>query len=170
MDEADEQFHGFVAERGRRMVAFAYLLTRDLAQAEDLVQDSLLKAYLRWRKAGAPDHPEAYVRRTIVHEYVGLGRRRRIEPERIARSEFVAPRMESELAERDALWTVLGELPPRQRAAVVLRYYEDLSDDDIGAALGCARGTVRSLVSRALTVLRDHPSLVADHREAGSTS
>jgi RNA polymerase sigma-70 factor (sigma-E family) len=135
------------------------MLTGDRGLAEDLVQDALVKAFLRWDGRVAIERPEAYVRRTIVNDFVSWRRRR-------SSSEIVGPvpdRSEGDLteglAERDRVWQVLSQLPRRQRVVLVLRYYEALPDRDIADLLGCAEGTVRSLAARAFSTLRSHPEL-----------
>lgn len=158
-DDADARFARFVAESGPRIVSFATLLTRDQSYAEDVVQDCLMRAYLRWRRAGAPEHPDAYLRRAVVNAVVSRSRRKRIEPSRLVQPHAGPLPLDTVYAERDAMWSALGELSPRQRAVLVLRFYEGLDDADIATVLDCARGTVRSLASRALVQLRTHPGL-----------
>jgi len=152
-------FEEFVRGRGAALLRFAYLLTGDRGHAEDLVQDALVKAYLRWNGRAVIEHPEAYVRRTIVNQFVSWRRRR-------SSGEVVGPVPElsggdhaQRLTERVRVWKVLSELPPRQRSVLVLRYYEGLSDRNIADLLGCAEGTVRSLAARAFSTLRAHPQL-----------
>jgi len=152
-------FEEFVRGRGAALLRFAYLLTGDRGHAEDLVQDALVKAYLRWNGRTVIEYPEAYVRRTIVNQFVSWRRRR-------SSGEVVGPVPEraggdhaQRLTERVRVWKVLSELPPRQRSVLVLRYYEGLSDRNIAELLGCAEGTVRSLAARAFSTLRAHPQL-----------
>jgi RNA polymerase sigma factor (sigma-70 family) len=102
--------------------------------------------------------PLAYVRRSLANAFVNYTRRA---ARRETAVEFLPERIDSldqpgQFDDRDALWAMLRDLPERQRAALVLRYFHDLPDDEIGAALGCRVGTVRSLVSRGLTALREH--------------
>jgi len=162
-------FDQFVASRGPALLRFAYLLTGDRRLAEDLVQDALVKAYRRWSRHPV-EYAEAYVRRIIVNEYLSWRRLRsssevtgHIRPQ-------VCHDAADAVAERDQVWRALADLPRRQRSVLVLRYYEDLSDADIAALLGCAEGTVRSLAARAFAALRRHPQLAvepirAPHRE-----
>src|SRR5689334_24108179 len=117
-------FEEFVRGRGAALLRFAYLLTGDRGHAEDLVQDALVKAYLRWNGRAVIEYPEAYVRRTIVNQFVSWRRRR-------SSGEVVGPVPElsggdhaQRLTERVRVWKVLSELPPRQRSVLVLRYYE----------------------------------------------
>lgn len=141
---------------GDRLLGLAYQLCHDRAGAEDLVQEALTRVYGSWlRRAPQVEHAEAYVRRAIVNEYL---RRRRLR----ASSEVITadvpelpePGFADAVADRDELWTALGTLAPRQRAVLVLRYYEQLPDGEIAALLGAREGTIRSLASRALATLR----------------
>lgn len=155
-------YDGFVLTRGPALLRFAYALTGDRGLAEDLVQDALVKAYRRWDGAVAVERPEAYVRRIIVNGFVSWHRRRSNAetpgpvPERVAADTVDA------FVQRDLVWRVLGELPRRQRAVLVLRYYEGLPDHEVATLLGCAEGTVRSLAARSFAVLRRHPELTSD--------
>jgi len=149
-----------VATRGLALTRFAYLLCGDRRLAEDLVQSALERTFLRWESTGSPDRPEAYVRQVIVREHLSRRRRRSSTevvvadpPERATADEPAAA------DERDRVWRQLTRLAPRQRAVLVLRYYEDLDDAAIAAVLGWPAGTVRSTASRALAVLRADPVL-----------
>ncbi|MHA3702771.1 SigE family RNA polymerase sigma factor [Jatrophihabitans sp. YIM 134969] len=133
----------------------ARALVGDAHTAEDLLQEVLLRASRRWDRIGALDKPVAYVRRMLVHETVSWRRRLTrlvftAEPPDVVLHDDHAARV----TERDALDRRLDRLPPRQRAVLVLRYYEGLGDDDIAATLGCSAGTVRAHASRALASLR----------------
>jgi RNA polymerase sigma-70 factor (sigma-E family) len=147
------EFDGFVAGRSAALLRTAYLLTGDHALAEDLLQTALARSWFAWGRIAGP--PEPYVRRVIATTYATWWRRR-------WRSEYPtgslpeAPGVDGTAGvdERDALWRALGTLPRRQRAVVVLRYYEDLSEADTAAALGISRGTVKSQASKALAALR----------------
>jgi RNA polymerase sigma-70 factor (sigma-E family) len=138
------------------LTRFAYLLCGDRGLAEDLVQDAFVALYRRFGERLPLEAPVAYARRTIVNGHISHARRRSASavvlgavPDR--------PVEERGSAEQDAMWQVLATLPDRQRAVLVLRYYLDLSDADIAAALGCRAGTVRSLAARAFAALRVHP-------------
>ena len=150
----DQDFAEFVAARWTALYRLAYLLTASPTAAEDLLQTSLEKAYVRWARIGGMDHAEAYVRRMIANTYVS-GRRRawvREEPrDRVPETESSA---EGALLDRALLWPLVCALPDRQRAVIVLRYYEDLSEADIATTLGCACGTVKSQSSAAMRSLR----------------
>lgn len=165
--EQREAFREYVAGRSAALLRTAYLLTGDRSDAEDLLQTALAKTYLAWgriRNAGAVD---SYVRRAMVNTRTSLWRARRVDeyptgelPERAGRD------VTADLDLHDALWRALGRLSRRQRAAVVLRYYEDLSEAETADALGVAVGTVKSTVSRALGRLREDAGLREDSRAA----
>lgn len=127
----------------------------DWSEAEDLVQDVLIKVYLRWDRIASLEHPEAYVRRMLVNEHLSWRRRLRRRPvpaEGLPESTVNDP--SQELEDRDLLRASLAALPRRQRTVLALRYYDGLSDGDIAVALGCSPGTVRGHASRALSRLR----------------
>ncbi|MFF4396739.1 SigE family RNA polymerase sigma factor [Streptomyces sp. NPDC001480] len=160
--EQEAQYEEFVRARWSRLVRTAYLLTGDAHHAEDLTQTALAKAYRSWRRVSRSDNPEAYVRRMLVTCNSDRFRKRRVTealtaapPETTRRDDAV-----SRVDERGALVGALAELPPRQRAVVVLRYWEDLSEAEVAEALGCSPGTVKSQASKALAKLRRHPGLL----------
>ncbi len=154
-------FEAFVLGRGDRLLRTAYLLTRDHALAEDLLQASLTKAWSAWRRIDQA--PEAYVRKIMVNTYASWWRRRWTGERPTETLPEVAVTSDIDRhAERRDLWTALGRLPRRQQAAVVLRYYEGLSEAETATALGCSVGTVKSQTSRALAKLRIDPALVDD--------
>jgi RNA polymerase sigma-70 factor (sigma-E family) len=148
-------FEQFAAERLRALLRFATTLTSDRGLGEDLVQDVLLRTHARWDRIGQLDEPYAYVRKMLVNEFLSWRRKwARIVPhadlpETASRADHAARH-----ADRDAMQHAIEGLPRRQRAVIVLRYYEDLSDDDIAAVLGCTRSTVRGHAMRALRALR----------------
>jgi RNA polymerase sigma-70 factor (sigma-E family) len=157
-------FEDFVHSRGAALVRFARLLTGDDHRADDLVQDVLARAFVKWRRVSATERPDLYVRRMLVNANASWWRRR-------ASTEVVvaAPAdpltgrrtsaIEDELVERDHLWTVVARLPVRQRAVLVLRYYEDLDDASIAEILNVSAVTVRTTASRALAALRERYAL-----------
>ncbi|TDD54933.1 SigE family RNA polymerase sigma factor [Kribbella antibiotica] len=149
------EFDDWVAQRGAALLRFAYLVTRDHSRAEEAVQDALISAYPRWKKISRDGDPEAYVRRSIVNADISRWRKffRR---ETVTDELFVAPSPDPALAhaDADAVWVLCATLPTKQRAAVVLRYYEDLPDGDIAVILECSPATVRSQIHRALATLR----------------
>lgn len=157
-------FEEYVAGRGPALLRLAYLLCADGHLAEDLTQDVLLRVHGRWRRVAALDHPDAYVKRMLVNEY--LSWRRRLSNTEVPREpdgpEGAAPDdATDQVVTRDAGWQLLATLPRRQRAVLVLRFYEDLSDRQIAEVLGCAAATVRSQAARGLAALRVSPGLDA---------
>ena len=150
----------FVSARWASFFRLAFLLTGTEHAAEDLLQTALLRAFVAWPKIQRTEAPDAYVRRILVNGAISDGRRRGRRPEVLServpepagRGDAAQP-ME-DVAVRDALWPLIEALPPRQRAVVVLRYYEDLSEREIAAVLGCAPGTVKSQASAAMRSLR----------------
>lgn len=150
-------FEEFAAARLPAVLRFAAVLTGDRGLAEDVVQEVLIRANGRWEAIARLDRPEAYVRKMIVNEYLSWRRRSwRLVPSG-AGTEVdgrLSPDPAAGHAEREALLAELDRLPARQRAVLVLRYYEGLSDAEIADALGCATGTVRGYASRALAMLR----------------
>jgi RNA polymerase sigma-70 factor (sigma-E family) len=153
-DEAD--FAAFVANRSTALLSFAHVLTGDRHDAEDVVQTALAATALGWHRVRRRDNPEGYVRRAIVTTHLNRQRRRpwRERPTGDV-PEPADPRPGGDgVDERDAMWRVLATLPPRQRAVLVLRYYEDLSEADIADVLGCSRGTVKSQAAKAIERLR----------------
>ena len=158
--DSDERFTAFVREHTQALLRTAYLLTRNPGEAEELVQDTLAWLYPRWAQVEQAEHQLAYVRKAVVNRYLA-GRRRLsatevyFDPvhERAADRPVVRDRT-AEVDERMALWSQLGELSERQRAALVLRFFHDLPDDEVAGVLECRVGTVRSLISRALSTLR----------------
>jgi RNA polymerase sigma-70 factor (sigma-E family) len=159
-----EGFALFVREHSRRLLRSAWLLTGDWPAAEDLVQASLTKTWRRWEsiEVAAPAR-EAYVRRVMTTTFLA-GRRRRWHGE-IATAAVPEPRGElgglDRVDERLALLAALATLPPRQRAVVVLRYFNDLTESQTASAMGCSLSTVKTHSTRALQVLRTVPGLAA---------
>lgn len=145
----------FVSARWASLLRLAYLLTGSEAAADDLLQTSLMRAYVSWSKVQRTGSPEAYVRKILVNGAISEGRRRSRRPEVLGRvPETAGPDRQAESLDRAALWPLVDALPPRQRAVVVLRYYEDMSEAEIASVLGCAPGTVKSQASDALRRLR----------------
>jgi RNA polymerase sigma-70 factor (sigma-E family) len=154
--DAEARFSEFVAARQQALLRTAYLLTSDLHSAEDLVQISLAKAYLAWDRLRDPRAVEAYVRKIMVNEHTSWWRRAWRRNERSTDTLPESPTIDDPAGfeHRDAMWELVQTLPPKQRAAVVLRYYEDLSEAETARVLGCSVGTVKSQTSRALGALR----------------
>jgi RNA polymerase sigma-70 factor (sigma-E family) len=155
--DRDLEFVAFFGEAWPRLYRTALAITADPGAAEDALQSSFAKAYAAWARVRRADHPEAYVRRMVVNEILGARRygwRRRERPHERIEPPGAVPSPEQGVVDRDAVWSAVQELPVRQRAVIVLRYYEDLSEAEIAATLGCSRGTVKSQASAALANLR----------------
>jgi RNA polymerase sigma-70 factor (sigma-E family) len=160
--DADD-FAGFVEARERALQRMAWLLTGDWALAEDLVQTELAKTWPRWARVSARDDPEIYVRKVMLNTWSTWRRRRwRGEEASVTLPEHPAPGdLASEVAERVAIGQALGRLTDRQRAVLVLRVFDDLSEAQVASVLNCAAGTVKSTLSQALAKLRSEP-VIAD--------
>lgn len=157
MQQETCEFTSFVRAHTSALLRTAYLLTGSAAGAEELVQDTLVRLYPNWAKVQAADVPIAYVRRSVANAFVN--QRRRPSSREVA-FEFVPEHGDpfdatDQLADRSELAQLLRELPDRQCAALVLRYFHDLPDGEIADALQCRIGTVRSLISRGLTSMRE---------------
>jgi RNA polymerase sigma-70 factor (sigma-E family) len=151
-----DEFHDFVAARRPTLLRAAMLLTADRADAEDLLQSALTKTYLAWGRINDRSALDGYVRRTMVNLNISWWRRRRLEEyptDELPDTPIADHTRRTEL--RDGLDRILDRLPARQRAAVMLRYYEDLTETEVAEALGISVGTVKSTVSRAMARLRD---------------
>lgn len=136
----------------------AYLLTGDRDLAEDLVQDAFVKLVGHFADLRNPSSFEVYLKRTVVTLSYGLFRRRRTERAYLTRERGVADRTRIVLPDverKDELWTQMQRIAPRQRAALVLRYYDDLSEQQAADVLGCSLRTLKSLVTRGLQAMRD---------------
>ena len=152
----DPSFDAWVEVRVAALLRFAYLVTGSQHAAEDAVQTALTRACERWARVRRTTDPDAYVRRMIVNANVSEWRRTRRRELVVADVRPVAPgRDDAEaLATADAVWRVCSALPRRQRAAVVLRFYEDLEYVEIARILDCSQVTVRSQIHRALASLQ----------------
>ena len=149
----DEQFTEFVHASWPALYRTAYLLLGDHAEAEDLVQSALAKTYASWHRVRDLNAATGYARTTLVNTAASWFRRRSWRNERPSAS-LPDRAHDHDLTDRTLLVDALAQLPPRQRAAIVLRYYEDLSVAQTAVALGCSEGTVKSQTSDALTRLR----------------
>ncbi len=157
---AQEQFAAFVAGRGPALQRTAYLLTGDWALAEDLLQTALAKSYLAWGRIRHED-PEGYVRKVLANTHASWWRRKwrgEAATEVLPESAYDG---QAGVDERLALAVALRGLPPRQRAVIVLRFYEDLTEAATAAVLDCSVGTVKSQTSKALAKLRLDPALAS---------
>jgi RNA polymerase sigma-70 factor (sigma-E family) len=152
-------FDEFVAVRGQALQRTAYLLTGDWALAEDLLQTALARAYPRWSRIER-DNPEAYLRKTMLNTWSSWWRRKwRGEAPTDRLPDGVAPDAFADADRRDAVRDALRRLPPKQRAVVVLRFHEDMSEAQVAGLLGISIGTVKSQTSKALAHLRSDAGL-----------
>lgn len=155
---AQGAFSAFVRARMSALLSYAHLLTGDRAAAEDVVQTALVRTALAWDRIERKDDPEGYVRRAVLTTWLntrrGLRRLEEVVPEVPEPGPAPGATADDEVAERDAMWRALSTLPPGQRAVLVLRYYEDLSEAEIAAVLGVAPGTVKSQAAKAMAHLR----------------
>jgi RNA polymerase sigma-70 factor (sigma-E family) len=154
---ADEDFAAYVAASGPRLKRLAFLLTGEMDSAEDLLQTAYAKVLPRWNRIGGYDDPDAYLRRVMVNTRTSAWRRRKGNevltadvPERQGIADLTAA-----ADDREDLRRALTSLPHKQRAAVVLRHYCDLSEAETATAMGVSVGTVKSQTSRGLHRLRD---------------
>jgi RNA polymerase sigma-70 factor (sigma-E family) len=148
------EFDEFVTHHGPELLRLAYMLSGSREQAEDLVQNALVKTYRSWDTVRSADRPIAYVRTIVVREHVSWWRRlSNHEVPGVIPDNVVGDSPDAEITETDAMWRLLATLPRRQRTVLALRYYEDLPDADIAQLLGCSPGTVRSNASRGLATL-----------------
>jgi len=156
---ADLPFEDFVAASSGRLFTLALLVCgHHRAEAEDLLQGVLERAYRRWGRICRGGDPERYVKAMLVNASVDRWRRLRRRPEVSPGPGAAGPAVPDQaaaVADRDVLVRALAKLPPRQRAVIVLRYLEDLSETQTSAVLGCSEGTVKSQASRALARLRE---------------
>lgn len=157
MRETDEDaFRDFVVGRSPSYLRVAYLLTGDWGHAEDLLQTSLAKVYRAWGRLRDHENLDAYVRRVMVNTQTTWWRRRwKAEHPTETLPDRAGPDAHSASDDRDRLRRALLTLPARQRAVVVLRHYEDLSETEVARVLGCSVGTVKSQSARGLARLRD---------------
>jgi RNA polymerase sigma-70 factor (sigma-E family) len=156
VSEEPEGFAQFVAARERALQRTAWLLTGDRWLAEDLVQTALVRTWPKWERIRRRDDPEVYVRRVMVNTWA-TWLRRRWRGERATQSVPEGPAhgdMAAEVAVRIAIRSALASLTARQRAVLVLRVFDDLSEAQVARVLDCSVGTVKSTMSQAMTKLR----------------
>ncbi len=150
-------FDEYVRLRGPALVRLARLIAGDRHRGEDLAQEVLTRAYPRWSRILAGGRPDVYLRRMLINAHLSWRRRRSSGemadgPARVERADPAD--ISTAAAERDAVWRLIARLPPKQRATIVLRFYEDLDDCAIAEILDCSPATVRTHTMRALAALR----------------
>ena len=154
--DKDAEFEAYMVARQPSLLRTAYLLTGDRHTAEDLVQTAFAKLYLSWDRVQRRELVDGYVRRILVNEHNSLWRRafkrREVVSDEVPETHAPADRHDD--GESAALWAFVQTLPRKQRAVIVLRYYEDLSEAQIADAIQCAPGTVKSQASAAIAALR----------------
>lgn len=161
---ARTDFDEFVAARSTRLLRTAYLLTRDHALAEDLLQTALAKAWFAWTRIQGD--PEPYVRKVLVNTFASWWRRKWNGEHAYAEPPDAVSTGDHDASDqRQDLWTAMGRLPRRQRAVIVLRFVEDLSEAETARLLGISPGTVKSQTSKALANLRVDPALATESTE-----
>jgi RNA polymerase sigma-70 factor (sigma-E family) len=153
----DRDFRDYVVARSPALLRTAYLLTGDRGEAEDLLQEALFRLSRAWRRVSESMSLDAYVRRTMVNLCISRWRRRRIRTVTVAAvpEHWHGADDAARVSDRDEIWRALASVPPRMRAVLVLRFYEDLSEAETAAVLGCAVGTVKSQTARGLVKLRN---------------
>ena len=167
----DRAFDAWAAERGRALLTFATAVTGNRESAHDAVQDALVAVFVRWNRLIAKGDPDAYARRVIINRHISwwrrLGRRERLTAFGVDHGTDRAgavsspggsppePPGDQRIADADVARRLLATLPARQRAAVALRFYDDLPFAEIGQILDCTESTARSYVHRALGQLRE---------------
>jgi RNA polymerase sigma-70 factor (sigma-E family) len=173
-DQRRAAFEQFVGKSTGSLLRTAYFVTGDAGHSEDLVQEALFKVARRWSRVVTMDSPQAYARRILVNLALDDSKRRSRHRAELARQSppdgSLSHRWESETSwggiaacdDRLELIRALGELPPRQRAILVLRFLDDLSESEVASTLGCSVGNVKSTTSRALEKMRE---LVPDNNE-----
>jgi RNA polymerase sigma-70 factor (sigma-E family) len=163
-------FVEWAAARKGSLLGTAYLMIGDHQLAEDLVQEALTKTYVAWPRIRDTSKAEAYARKAVTTTAISWWRRKSSHerPQELLPEDAGHDRLASDVTSRDWVWRELQSLPIRQRSAIVLRYYEDLSVAETAAALNCSTGSVKSQVSRGLDRLKE--GLGADLKELKGTS
>ncbi|MFC7726019.1 SigE family RNA polymerase sigma factor [Nocardioides sp. GCM10028917] len=160
----DVSYSDFVQDQWSSLYRTAYLLTGDHQRAEDVAQTALMKVYLAWPRVGSMIHPAAYARKVMINELTSWWRRRsNTESPTLTLVEATQPAFDDTVVLASAIWAEVLALAPRQRAVVVLRYYEDRSEAEIAELLGISAGSVKTHAHHAMAKLRSRldPSLVA---------
>jgi len=165
MTDRDTAFESYFATRAEMMRGTAYLLCGDWHRAEDLVQTAFIKLYRSWHRLPGRDRIDAYTRKILVRTFLDERRRGFFRREQVTASPHESPAPQhGSPDDRLVLLRALTKVPPRQRTALVLRYWEDLSVEETALAMKCSPGTVKSQAARGLATLR---GLLPDHHEVG---
>lgn len=158
-----DDFDVFMAERWPRLVRSAYLLTGDTHDAEDLAQAALVKVFSSWHRVRRADNVDAYVQRVLINCNSSRFRKRRVQENPVGDIPdglYLVGDHADQVGERSRFMAALARLSPGQRAVIVLRFYEDLTEAQTAAAMGCTVGTVKSQTAKALARLRRHTNLI----------
>lgn len=154
-DGSEEEYVDYVTARIPALRRLAYLLAGDEHRADDLVQQTITTLYVKWRRAQAADHLDAYVRTMLVRTFADERRLAWARRVRLFRETPEPPPFEDGgIEDRQVVRAALSRLPRRQQAVLVLRFFHDLSVDEVAGTLGCSSGTVKSQTSRGLATLR----------------
>jgi RNA polymerase sigma-70 factor (sigma-E family) len=151
----DAEFREFFASEYSRLCWLGFLLTGSGAEGEELAQEALVRIWWRWRLGRRPADPASYARRVLVNRQRSLLRRAAVEARSLGRAGPAAVILPAESERAMVLWEAVRSLPPRQRAVLVLRYREDLTEVEVARLLGLPVGTVKSASHRALARLRE---------------
>lgn len=152
--EQEREYVEYVTARTPQLRRLAYLLGGDSHRADDLVQQALVQLYVHWRRARAVEHLDRYVRKILLRVYLDERRRAWSRVQLVATTPEVAQLPDSQVEDRTVLRAALTQVPPRQRAVLVLRFLYDLPVEEVAEALGCTAGTVKSQTSHGLAALR----------------
>jgi RNA polymerase sigma-70 factor (sigma-E family) len=151
----DPRLTEYVRGQWPALVRYATMLCGDASEAEELVQSTLTRVALRWRFVNDKDNPDGYVRRALVRACIDSGKRRRREPALAVLPDVEVADRSRQVDDADQLRRALAALPPRQRAVLVLRYFDDTTEAGAAEILGCSVGTVKSQTAKGLAKLRD---------------
>jgi RNA polymerase sigma-70 factor (sigma-E family) len=151
--DRDRDYAGYVTERLPWLRQLAYLLTQDWHRADDVVQTTIMQLYTHWQRVSQVENPDGYTRTVLVRSFLGERRRWGSRVQLTAEPPDIPTRV-ADHASQVAVRTALAEVPPRQRATLVLRFYCDLSVEQVADVLRCSPGTVKSQTARGLDALR----------------
>jgi RNA polymerase sigma-70 factor (sigma-E family) len=162
-------FEEFASRQLRPLLGLAIAISSDVATAEDLVQDVLIKAHKHWDRIEGLDDPVAYVRRMLVNEHISWRRKwSRIVPRADLSDDYeVAADFSGGVVQRDLMSRLIADLPRQQQTVLALRYYAGLTDAEIAQTMHCSPGTIRGYASRALATLRRRTELNSDYHRTG---
>ena len=155
MPDRDREFREFFDTEFRSLRRLAFLLTSDWTEAEDLAQEAMVRTYRAWHRIRQRKQPGAYARTVLVNKHRSMLRRAMVEAKHIVHRMPDLPKPDGLDEDQVVVWEAVKELPPRERQALVLRYYEDLPQAEIAEVMACPVGTVKSITHRAIGRLRE---------------